>query len=321
MGSSFLVGQIVSSRQALDGKASGIMLGLCVLWGLQQVVLKLAAPDISTVMQIALRSGLSALMVYPMIKLAKGASLWGSDYLPAGILVGVLFAAEFFLVAQALRFTSASHTVVLLYTAPIFVALGLHWKLPSERLSVIQWLGIGLAFSGIVIAFLFHPSDSQALVTSALWGDVLALLAGILWAATTIAVRLTKLAEAPATQTLFYQLFIAFLLLLPLSFFMGQATIHWSALSISSLLFHTVVVSFGSYLIWFWLLRKYLASQLGVFSFLTPIFGMCFGVMFLKEQLELNFLLGTGFVLMGVMVVSLHHKIKQYLQAFKAALQ
>ena len=311
----------MSSRQALDSKASGIMFGLCILWGLQQVVLKLAAPDISAVMQIALRSGLSALMVYPMIKLAKGTSLWGRDYLLAGILVGLLFAAEFFLVAQALRFTSAAHTVVLLYTAPIFVALGLHWKLPSERLSLIQWLGIACAFFGIVIAFLFRPTASQAAASSALWGDALALLAGVLWAATTIAVRLTKLAEAPATQTLFYQLFIAFLVLLPVAFFMGQATIHWSVLSLTSLLFHTVVVSFASYLIWFWLLKKYLASQLGVFSFLTPIFGMCFGVILLNEQLELNFLVGTCFVLMGVMVVSLHHKIKQYIQAFKMALQ
>ncbi|MDN5442382.1 MAG: DMT family transporter [Acinetobacter sp.] len=306
----------MSSRQALDSKASGIMFGLCILWGLQQVVLKLAAPDISAVMQIALRSGLSALMVYPMIKLAKGTSLWGRDYLAAGILVGLLFAAEFFLVAQALRFTSAAHTVVLLYTAPIFVALGLHWKLPSERLSLIQWLGIACAFFGIVIAFLFRPTASQAAASSALWGDALALLAGVLWAATTIAVRLTKLAEAPATQTLFYQLFIAFLVLLPVAFFMGQATIHWSVLSLTSLLFHTVVVSFASYLIWFWLLKKYLASQLGVFSFLTPIFGMCFGVVLLNEQLELNFLVGTCFVLMGVVVVSLHHKIKQYVQAF-----
>ena len=311
----------MSSRQALDSKASGIMFGLCILWGLQQVVLKLAAPDISAVMQIALRSGLSALMVYPMIKLAKGTSLWGRDYLAAGILVGLLFAAEFFLVAQALRFTSAAHTVVLLYTAPIFVALGLHWKLPAERLSLIQWLGIACAFFGIVIAFLFRPAVSQAAASSALWGDVLALLAGVLWAATTIAVRLTKLAEAPATQTLFYQLFIAFLVLLPVAFFMGQATIHWSVLSLTSLLFHTVVVSFASYLIWFWLLKKYLASQLGVFSFLTPIFGMCFGVVLLNEHLELNFLVGTCFVLMGVMVVSLHHKIKQYAQAFKVALQ
>ena len=295
----------MSNRQALDSKAASIMFVLCIIWGLQQVILKMAAPDISAVMQIALRSGLSALMVYPMIKLADGASLWSRDYLPAGILVGVLFASEFFLVAQALRFTSASHTVVLLYTAPIFVALGLHWKLPSERLNIVQWSGIGLAFLGISVAFLLHPAGSQAASATALWGDALALLAGILWAATTIAVRLTKLAEAPATQTLFYQLLIAFLLLFPLAFAMGQATIHWTPFAIGSLLFHTIIVSFASYLIWFWLLKHYLASRLGVFSFLTPLFGVIFGVVLLDETIELNFIIGTILVMLGILVVSL----------------
>lgn len=164
--------------------------------------------------------------------------------------------------------------MVLLYTAPIFVVLGLHWKLPSERLSLIQWLGIACAFFGIVIAFLFRPAASQAAASSALWGDALALLAGVLWAATTIAVRLTKLAEAPATQTLFYQLFIAFLVLLPVAFFMGQATIHWSVLSLTSLLFHTVVVSFASYLIWFWLLKNIWPHSWASFLF-WPQFSGC----------------------------------------------
>ena len=118
------------------------MFGLCILWGLQQVVLKMAAPDISSLMQVALRSGLSTLMVYPLIKLSTGNSLWSKDYLYPGLVVALLFAAEFFMLAQAIRFTSASHAVVLLYTAPIFVALGLHWKLPSERLSILQWGGI-----------------------------------------------------------------------------------------------------------------------------------------------------------------------------------
>lgn len=295
----------MSERRALDSKAASIMFVLCIIWGLQQVILKMAAPDISAVMQIALRSGFSALMVYPMIKLADGGSLWSRDYLAAGILVGVLFASEFFLVAQALRFTSASHTVVLLYTAPIFVALGLHWKLPSERLSMLQWSGIALAFFGISIAFLFHPTGSAAASSTVLWGDALALLAGILWAATTIAVRLTKLAEAPAMQTLFYQLLIAFLLLFPLAFAMGQASIDWTPFAIGSLLFHTIIVSFASYLIWFWLLKEYLASRLGVFSFLTPLFGVLCGVVLLNEKIELNFIVGTVLVMLGIMVVSL----------------
>ena len=292
-------------RKALDVQASTIMFGLCILWGLQQVVLKMAAPDISTLMQVALRSGLSPLMVYPLIKLAEGKALWSKDYLYPGLTVAILFAAEFFMLAQAIRYTSASHTVVLLYTAPIFVALGLHWKFPSERLSILQWCGIFIAFLGIVVTFIGRNGSSEYDLSRVLFGDFLALLAGVLWAATTIAVRLSKLSDAPATQTLFYQLAGGFVFLFPLTFVLGQASIHWTTLAISSLIFHSVAISFASYLIWFWLLKSYLASRLGVFSFLTPLFGMLFGVWLLNESIEMNFIMGTAMVMAGVLVVSL----------------
>lgn len=279
--------------------------------GLQQVVLKWAASDISVLMQIALRSALSAIMVYPLIQQSVRRQLLSTRYLPAGLLVGILFATEFYLIGEALRYTSASHTIVLLYTAPIFVALGLHWKLPAERLSRVQWGGIFVAFSGIVVSFLLRPQTSSTLQTDALWGDFLALLGGIFWAATTVSVRLSRLAEAPATQTLFYQLLMGGILLLPLAFFSGQATIQWTTLSISSLIFHTMLISFASYLIWFWMLKHYLASRLGVFSFLTPVFGMLFGVLILDEQIELNFIVGTCMVMLGMILVSLQGWLKK----------
>lgn len=301
----------------LDRKASALMVGLCMIWGLQQVVLKLAAADISPMMQIAIRSGLSAILVYPLIQRQKGTTLWSKQYLFPGMWVAFLFSAEFFLVAEALRYTSASHTVVLLYTAPIFVALGLHWKLPAERLSMLQWVGIFIAFLGIVVTFLgreeVHSTATQAMISNTLFGDFLALLAGLLWALTTISLRLTQLSDAHPTQTLFYQLVGGCVLLLPLAFLMGQAEIYWTGLAIGSLIFHTIVVSFISFMLWFWLLRNYLANRLGVFSFLTPIFGMLFGVLFLNEQIELNFLFGAAMVMLGVMIVSLHHWIEKKL--------
>ncbi len=140
----------MDERKALDATASGLMIVLCMIWGLQQVILKMAAPDISPLMQIALRSGLAALLLLPLLYLNKSSQLFNRQNLKAGALVALLFSLEFFLLAQALQLTSASHAVVLLYTAPIFVALGLHWKLPSERLSLLQWTGIGIAFLGIV---------------------------------------------------------------------------------------------------------------------------------------------------------------------------
>lgn len=295
----------MDERKALDATASGLMIVLCMIWGLQQVILKMAAPDISPLMQIALRSGLAALLLLPLLYLDKTTQLLNRQNLKAGVLVALLFSLEFFLLAQALQLTSASHAVVLLYTAPIFVALGLHWKFPSERLSTLQWVGIAIAFLGIVVTFLRVESGlHSALQQQMLWGDLLALAASIAWAATTITVRLSSLAQAAVTQTLFYQLAGSFVLLFGLAVILGQETIHFTPLVLGSLAFHTLVVSFASFLAWFWLLRNYLASRLGVFSFLTPLFGMAFGVWLLGEKIELNFLIGAVLVLLGIVIVS-----------------
>lgn len=303
-------------RKAVDAKASGLMLVLCMIWGLQQVVLKIAAVDIAPIMQIAIRCGLSALMVYPLIKLPQGVGLFSKKYLLAGMGLAFLFSAEFFLVAEALRFTSASHTVVLLYTAPIFVALGLNWKFASERLSALQWSGIFIAFVGIVVTFIGKDTQTGQF-SKVLLGDVMALLAGVMWALTTICLRLSKLSEVHPTQTLFYQLMGGFILLMPLAFALGQTEIRWTLLTLSSLAFHTLIMSFASLMIWFWLLKNYLANHLGVFSFLTPLFGIAFGVIFLDEKIEFNFILGTTLVMLGILVVSLqgwiHNKFIQKL--------
>lgn len=296
----------MDERKALDQTASSLMIVLCMVWGLQQVILKMAASDISPLMQIALRSGLAALLLLPLVLLDQKSQLMNPKNVKAGALVAVLFSLEFFLLAQALQLTSASHAVVLLYTAPIFVALGLHWKLPSERLTILQWTGIGIAFIGIVVTFI-RPQQigGNTFQQQMLWGDLYALAAAIAWAATTVTVRLSSLAQAAVTQTLFYQLAGSFILLLGLAFFMGQAVVQWTPLVMGSLAFHTLIVSFASFLAWFWLLRNYLASRLGVFSFLTPLFGIIFGVWLLDENIEANFIFGTVLVLLGILVVSL----------------
>ena len=304
-------------RQPLDAKASGLMILLCMIWGIQQVVIKIAAPDISPMMQIAIRSGLAAVLIFPWVKLNEGKHLYSKEYLLPGMWLAFLFSVEYIFVAEALRYTTASHTVVLLYTAPIFVALGLNWKVPSEKLSNIQWAGIFVAFSGIVLSFIRTETSSNTHLSQVLYGDFLALLGGVTWALTTISLRLTKLSEVPPTQTLFYQLAGAFIILVPVSYVMGQTMIQWTSITIWSMVFHIFIMSLFSLILWFWLLKNYLANALGVFSFLTPLFGVVFGVLFLHEQIELNFILGSLLVMFGIFIVSLHKWIKRTFQFSK----
>ena len=313
-------------RKAPDRKAIGLMVVLCAIWGMQQVVLKATAGDITPMMQIALRSLLAAVLVGLLMRQRGERMDLADGTLRPGMVVGLLFGLEFILVGEGLRHTSASHMVVFLYTAPIFAALGLHWKLPAERLGAVQWLGIALAFAGLALAFFGRGQPSAAATTNVsanaadiLWGDFLGLLASVAWAATTVVVRTSALSRAPATQTLLYQLIGAAVLLLATAFATGQAHANFTPQVWASLAFHTLVVSFASFLVWFWLLRNYLASRLGVFSFLTPLFGIVFGAWLLSEPIETGFLLGAVPVLLGIVLVSGGGWVTQVLGSLRLA--
>ncbi len=288
---------------AVDARAAGAMALLCLTWSLQQISLKAVAGQASPMLMVALRSIVAALLLAALMR-HRGEGL-GRERWRAGVAAGALFGLEFLLVSQALLWTHASHVVVFLYTAPIFAALGLQLRLPQERLAPAQWAGIALAFAGIALAFLGgHRGAPGAQAPHPLGGDALALLAGIAWGATTVTIRCTSLAAAPATEVLLYQLLGAVGLLLPAALLTCQWRAEFTPAVWAHLGFQSLVVSFASFLAWFWLLRRYLASQLGVFSFLTPLFGVLLGAGLLGEPLDAAFVAGGAFVLAGIARVS-----------------
>ena len=290
-------------RKSADAFSLQVMLGLCLIWGVQQVMIKWAAPDIAPIMQAAGRSGIAALLV-GILMVWRGGLRHMSSTWRGGLLAGALFALEFLFISEGLQLTSAAHMSVFLYTAPVFTALGLHWLLPSERLRTLQWMGIFLAFAGITTAFVGGLSLS-GMDRNMLIGDALGVLAGMAWGATTVVVRASRLSEAPVTLTLFYQLMVGFVALLLIAVSNGQVShVTLTPVAVASVLFQALVVSFFSYLIWFWLLRRYLASNLAVFSFMTPLFGVTFGVLLLSEPLSFNFVIGAVLVLLGITLVS-----------------
>jgi len=294
----------MDTRKAVDAPAVALMVALCLVWGLQQVVLKATAADIAPTLQIALRSGIAAVLI-AAVMWARGEHRgnWHATW-RAGLTVGLLFGLEFVLVGEGLRYTTASHMVVFLYTAPIFAALSLHWRLVSERLSALQWSGIAMAFGGLALVFFGRDQAAGPLPQALMWGDFLGLLAGAAWGATTMVVRCSVLARAPATQTLFYQLTGGFVLLSLAAFATEQTRFNPTPQVWASLAFHSLVVSFASFFVWFWLLRHYVASRLGVFSFMTPMFGIGFGVWLLGEPMEWRFLIGAVPVLLGIVLVN-----------------
>ncbi len=290
------------ARLPLDGRAYGLLLACTMLWGLQQVAIKVALPSVSPLAQSAVRSALATVLLLGWAQW-RGIRLFGRDgTLAAGIAAGVLFAGEFCFIYSGLAHTSASRMVVFVYLAPVLTALGLAIAVPGERLAPLQWAGVLLAFAGLVAAF---ADGLGAGDRGTLLGEAFGVVAAVLWATTTVLVRGSSLARVPAEKTLFYQLAVSALLLPLAAWVVGEpGIVRLDPLAVGSLLFQGVAVAFASYLAWFWLLTRYYAGRLAVFSFLAPLFGVVFGVWLLGERLSPTFAVAALMVGAGIGMVN-----------------
>jgi len=295
-----------AERKPVNSLAFGVMILLCMLWGFQPVTMKLAAPHVSLVMQAGIRSVLATLLLLIWAR-ARGIPLFGRDgTLRAGLVAGLMFGWEFFFIYAGLQHTGASRMTVFVNTAPCLTALGLAVFIPGERLGLRQWVGILTAFSGIALAF---AEGFSAQGNASLLGDAFGLVAALLWAATTVLIRTTKLAAVSAEKTLFYQLAVSAVLLPAVSVAMGEpGFVSMTAGVAVIIIFQAVFVAFASYLAWFWLLTKFLAARLKAFVFLSPMFGVLSGFLVLGEPISGAFIGAAVLVAVGIVLVNLPGK-------------
>jgi drug/metabolite transporter (DMT)-like permease len=286
-------------KENLDALAVGILLVCCMFWGFQQVLVKATVAELPPVFVSAVR-GLGATLLLCLWCQWRGVRLFERDgSLWAGLLVGGLFAAEFAFLYMGLQLTTASRLTVFLYTSPFWVAALLPVFIRTERLKPLQWVGMACAFAAVVFALREGFGGGGAM------GDWMGLAAGALWGLTTVAIRACNLTRISAEKLLFYQLAISTVVLMGVSHGMGEPWDGpWSSFAIGSVVVQTVVGAFASYLAWMWMLGHYPATQISAFVFLTPLFALLFGMLWLGEAVTLTLALSLGLVAVGIVLVN-----------------
>jgi drug/metabolite transporter (DMT)-like permease len=290
-----------STERPLPPRAIALMLILCLSWGFNQIAVKLALPDMPPLLQGTIRS-VGALPVLLLIARFRGVKIFTRDgTLYAGLVFGLLFGIEFVMIYRGLLLTSASRAVVFLYTAPFFVALG-SYRLLGERLHPAQWAGLGLSFIGVALAIGVPQADVDADV---LWGDLLIVGGGALWAATTVMVKATRLRHAAPEKALIYQVAISIPILGFAAWISGETVTRVPGpLTIFVLTYQAVWVVGLTYLLWFALVKTYSASKLSAFSFITPLFGVVASYFILHEALTPVFGFAALLVIAGLFLVN-----------------
>jgi drug/metabolite transporter (DMT)-like permease len=169
----------------------------------------------------------------------------------------------------------------------------------TERLHPVQWLGMACAFAAVVFALREGFGGGGAM------GDLMGLAAGALWGLTTVAIRAANLTRLAPEKLLFYQLAVSSMVLVLLSLLLGEPwTSHWSGFAMGSVAVQTVVGAFASYLAWMWMLGRYPSTKISAFVFLTPLFALLFGMLWLGESVTLTLALSLALVAVGIVLVN-----------------
>ena len=296
-------------KTQLHWKPIAALLLLALIWGVNMAIIKIGSQEIAPLFMAGLRSMVASVCLYIWMKV-KGIVFFPSKIVVIhGVVVGLIFGVEFGLIYVGLEYTLTSRVYVLLYTAPFFAALGAHFFLDKDRLNLWKAIGLLLAFGGVVTLF---AKNFGSVSLATLPGDLMVLVAGALWASTTVYIKKYLAHRTVSLQTLFYQVLFS----APLLFFMSicledQVISGFSPITGFSIFYQCIVVAFLSYTIWFGLIHRYPASLLHAFTFFTPILGVFLsGLLIMGEDISPDLIAALVFVSLGIVLVNCQPTVK-----------
>jgi drug/metabolite transporter (DMT)-like permease len=286
-------------KDRVDLSGALMLGGFSVLMGVNHTMVKVVNEGMAPILQAGVRSAIAFPVVLAFALIARRRlSLSDGTFWP-GLFCGLLFAAEFLALFLALDRTTVGRVAVLFYTMPFWVALAAHFLIPGERLTPRRVVGLVLALGGVALALGSAEEGGGSLA-----GDLLSLFAAACWAGIALTARLTRLSTASVEMQLLYQLGVASIVLLALAPLESPLIRDLVPAHLWMIVFQAVVIIAMGFLMWFWILKVYPASDMAAFGFLSPLFAMLFGWAALGEPLTAELLGAMALVGAGIFLVA-----------------
>ena len=288
-------------NQPITAKAAIAAILICAFWGGNSPAIKIALEGMPPLALAGVRFILGALTVLVWVLVARISLKPNRKERRLIFSLLVLFVLQIYLLHSGTRFTLAAHSGVFMSTSPFFLALFAHFFLPGDRLNILKMVGMLLSFSGIVLIF---AEGFLISATDYILGDALVLLSGLLLAARQIYTKMLTQSIHPA-RLLFWQSALSIPAFFALSaIFERGATIQLDARIISAIVYQGVVVAGVGFIFWTVLLRRFNASRLSVFAFISPISGVVISYYLLGEPISNALIMGVLLVGLGIVVVN-----------------
>ena len=286
-------------KQKIDSIGALALIVFSATMGLNQVMIKIVNDGIQPVFQAGLRSILAFFIVYAYARYCRNKINIKDGSLIPGVIAGIFFGFEFILLFLALDYTSVGRASIMFYCMPVWITIAAHFLIPNERISIIRIIGLLSAFFGMAWALSDNSNNNYAIM-----GDIMCIIGSVLWAGIVLLARLSDLQKSTPEMQLIYQLAVSTIILIPAAFLFGPFIRELEVLHLILFSIQVVgVVSIG-FVLWFWVLSIYPASDMASFSFLAPVFGVIFGWLILGEEISVTITGSLLLVSLGIMLMN-----------------
>ena len=276
-----------------------------IVWGASFVATKVALLEISPITIVWLRFLMGVVILGLAVIFRKQFKLPAKSEWSYFALLGFLgITFHQWLQSNALQTSEAGTTAWIVSTTPLFMAL-LGWVLLRERLGWIKYLGILLAFLGVLVVVSKGNFGSISIGRFGAPGDVLILISTVNWSVFSALSR-RGLKSHPASLMMFYVMSFGWVFT-SLAFLTTQGFVEIPALTWNGWLgvfFLGVFCSGLAYIAWYDALQALTTAQTGVFLYIEPLVAVVVAFFILSEPITWVSLIGGAVILFGVWLVN-----------------
>jgi len=274
------------------------ILVICIIWGFTFVAGKASVEEIPPIFFTALRYALLGFVLLPFLKPVRG-------HMAAVFCVSVTMGSAHFALfygGMSVADNVSSVAVATQLAVPFSTILSIIFL--NETVRWRRWIGIFLAFSGVIVI-----SFDPAVIDERL-GLLLVVGAAFLGSVGTIIMK--RIASTGVFQMQAWIAVFSVPILLVVSFIFETGQLESLASASPAALGGIVYTALGASLIghagMYYLLQRYDVTVVSPLTLLAPIFGISFGVLVWGDELGLRFWIGSFLTLFGVLVIALRKR-------------
>ena len=281
------------------------------LWGSTAVAVKFAEDAVPPIAVAAIRFALAALFMIAWWPVARSPLTVSLKQFPWTLLAGAMLFVQITLFNWAIHLSNASYSVVLISTFVFWVALIEHFVTRNERLNARKVLGVAISGVGVVIILTCMPDLPDK---SKLEFDAPTVQGNLLMLASAFVLAIKTVYTKHAVRTIHPNAFIFWHHTTGTAFFVVASLLIEPVQSISAndfsmpvvlgLLYQGIVVGGICFAVQAGLLKRHGATQISVFAFATPLFGVSSAAWIRGDQITLPFILSGLVIAFGIYLVN-----------------